>query len=77
MAEYIGLTIKNNIRHNAIPEHSEASLATANGNANITTTLTEIQVMIILRLPIESSIIGDKIRHTTVFHPRQMIPIVI
>ncbi len=54
MAEYIGLTMKNNIMHNAIPEHSEASLATANGNANITATVTAIQVMIILRLSIKT-----------------------
>lgn len=38
MAEYIGLTMKNNIMHNAIPEHSDASLATVNGNAIIITT---------------------------------------
>lgn len=36
--------------HNAIPEHSEASRATANGNANITTIVMAIQIMIILRL---------------------------
>lgn len=49
MAEYIGLTMKNNIMHNAIPEHSEASRATANGNTNITATVTAIQIMITLR----------------------------
>ena len=52
IAEYIGLTMKNNIMHNAIPEHSDASLATANGNANITATVTAIQVVITLRLSI-------------------------
>lgn len=49
MVEYIGLTMKNNIMHNAIPEHSEASFATANGNTNITATVTAIQFMITLR----------------------------
>lgn len=49
MAEYIGLTMRNNIMHSAIPEHSDASLATANGNANITATVTVIQVMITLQ----------------------------
>lgn len=44
--------MKNNIMHNAIPEHSEASVATANGNANITAIVTAIQVMITLRLSI-------------------------
>lgn len=48
MAEYIGLTMKNNIMHNAIPEHYEASLATANGNANITAIDTASQVIITL-----------------------------
>lgn len=52
IAEYIGLTMKNNIMHNAIPEHSEASLATANGNANITAIVMAIHIMIILRLSI-------------------------
>ena len=42
MAEYIGFTMKNNIMHNAIPEHSDASLATANGNTNITAIVTVI-----------------------------------
>ena len=50
MAEYIGLTMKNNIMHKAIPEHSKANRATTNGNANITATVTTIHVMIILRL---------------------------
>ncbi len=52
IAEYTGLTMKNNIMHNAIPEHSEANLATTNGNANITATVAVIHVMIILRLSI-------------------------
>lgn len=50
MAEYIGFTMKNNIMHNAIPEHSEASPPTANGNTNITAKVTAFQVMITLRL---------------------------
>lgn len=33
----------------SIPKHSEASLATANGNANITAIVSAIQVMITLR----------------------------
>ena len=41
--------MKNNIMHNAIPEYSDASLATANGNTNITATVTAIHIMIILR----------------------------
>ncbi|WP_417189117.1 hypothetical protein [Bacteroides sp.] len=35
--EYIGLKIKNSIIHNAIPVHSDANFATANGRINITT----------------------------------------
>ncbi len=46
MAEYIGLTIKNNIMHNAIPEHSDANPATAKGSTNITVTVTAIQTVI-------------------------------
>ncbi len=52
MAEYIGLIMKNNIMHNAIPEHPDANPATANGSANITAIVTAIQVMITLRLSI-------------------------
>mgnify|MGYP006909772267 CR=1 FL=1 len=50
--EYAGLTMKNNSMHNAIPEHSGANLATANGNANITAIVTAIHIIISLRLPI-------------------------
>lgn len=35
--------------HNAIPEHSEASLATQNGKTNITATVATSHIMIILR----------------------------
>ncbi len=60
MAEYIGFTMKNNIMHNAIPEHSDASLATANGNTNITATVTAIHVMITLRRSISFLLILRK-----------------
>jgi hypothetical protein len=55
MAEYIGLTMKNNIMHNAIPEHSEASFATANGNAIIITTDNVSHSIIAVRLSISYS----------------------
>lgn len=55
MAEYIGFTMKNNIIHNAIPEHSDASLATANGNAIIITTDIVSHSIIAFRLSIYCS----------------------
>ena len=55
MAEYIGFTMKNNIMHNAIPEHSDASLATANGNATIITTDIVSHSIIAFRLSISYS----------------------
>lgn len=48
IAEYIGLIMKNRIIHNAIPEHSDASLATAKGSASITTMVTASHIIIVL-----------------------------
>lgn len=48
--------MKNSIMHNAIPEHSDANLATANGNANITIAVTVIQIITALRLSITHSL---------------------
>ena len=44
--------MKNNIMHNAIPEHSGACLATANGNAIIITTDIVSHSIIAFRLSI-------------------------
>lgn len=52
ISEYAGLTMKNNSMHNAIPEHPGANLTTANGNANITATVTAIHIIISLRISI-------------------------
>lgn len=42
-SEYIGLRIKNNSIHNAIPLHSEARRATAKGKTNITAAVAHSQ----------------------------------
>lgn len=43
MIEYTGLTIKNNIMHNAMPLHSPARRATAKGRTNMTTIVAHSQ----------------------------------
>ena len=45
IAEQIGLMMENSIMHNTIPKHSVANRATANGNMNITVTVTDSPII--------------------------------